>query len=81
LRDEEGLANAVNALLPAADSSDPALVALLVAVAAIRRPGRIGSYWRTDGDAGSPLDMPLLTAADALMHRGQIDFRCLARSA
>ena len=81
LRDVDGLASAIHALLPAAGSSDPVLVALLVAVAAARRPGRIGSHWRTDDDAKSPLDMPLLTAVDALTHARQMDYPHLARSA
>ena len=81
LRYADGLTAAIHALLPAVGRSDPALVALLVAVAALRRPGRIGSHWRTDGDAGSPLDMPLLTATDALTYARQIDVPHLARSA
>ena len=81
LRDADGLTAAIHALLPTAGSSDPALVALLIAVAALRRPGRIGSHWRTDGEATTPLDMPLLTAADALTYARQIDVPPLAMSA
>ena len=52
LRDEGGLREAVLALLPRVEAedagSDPARVALLIAVAALRRAGCVGSHWRTD---------------------------------
>jgi L-aspartate oxidase len=52
LRDEVGLRATIAALLPLADSggqaADPALVALMLAVAAWRRRERRGAHWRTD---------------------------------
>jgi L-aspartate oxidase len=52
LRAQDGLASAIAALLPVARSSgaaaDPAIVALLIAVAALRRPESRGSHFRTD---------------------------------
>jgi L-aspartate oxidase len=52
LRAQDGLASAIAALLPVARSSgpaaDPALVALLIAVAALRRRESRGSHFRTD---------------------------------
>ena len=81
LRDEAGLAAAVHSLLPMATTSDPALVGLLVAIAALRRPGRVGSHWRTDGDTASPLDMPLMTLDGALAQARALPASNLARSA
>ncbi len=81
LRDEGGLASAVRSLLPMAATSDPALVGLLVAVAALRRPGRVGSHWRTDGDAASPLEMPAMTLDDALAQAWELSQSDFARSA
>jgi len=55
LRDEDGLREAVLALLPRVEAedagSDPARVALLIAVAALRRVERVGSHWRIDAVA------------------------------
>jgi L-aspartate oxidase len=52
LRDEAGLSSTVRALLPRACGShadaDPALVGLLIAVAALRRRESRGAHWRTD---------------------------------
>jgi L-aspartate oxidase len=52
LRAQDGLASAIAALLPVARSSgpaaDPAIVALLIAVAALRRRESRGSHFRTD---------------------------------
>jgi L-aspartate oxidase len=52
LRDEAGLRSTIAALLPLASGSghaaDPALVALMLAVAAWRRRERCGAHWRTD---------------------------------
>ncbi len=52
LRDEHGLRECVLALLPRVEAedaaSDPARVALLIAVAALRRAECAGSHWRTD---------------------------------
>ena len=81
LRDAEGLASAVRSLLPMAGQSDPALVGLLMAAAALRRPGRIGSHWRTDGEAASPAGMPLVTLADTLAQARTVAATTLARSA
>ncbi len=81
LRDAAGLTAAVHSLLPMAATSDPALVGLLLAVAALRRPGRVGSHWRTDGGAASPLDMPATTLDDALAFARGLPASGLARSA
>ncbi len=52
LREGEGLAAAVDALLPLAlsdgSAADPAAVGLLVATAALRRRESRGAHWRTD---------------------------------
>ena len=52
LRDEVGLRSTIGALLPlaggAGQAADPALVALMLAVAAWRRRERRGAHWRTD---------------------------------
>ncbi|MGI4975735.1 MAG: L-aspartate oxidase [Janthinobacterium lividum] len=84
LRDGHGLREAVLALLPRVEAedagSDPARVALLIAVAALRRPECVGSHWRTDaarsGAVGTragtsapqadPPALPLLTLDEAL---------------
>jgi L-aspartate oxidase len=56
-RDREGLQQAVRALLPLATGqhakgpgaeSDPAIVALMIAVSALRREESRGAHWRTD---------------------------------
>ncbi len=85
LRDGHGLREAVLALLPRVEAedaaSDPARVALLIAVAALRRADQVGSHWRTDaahaGAAGTrdgtaaaqdrpSTPLPLLTLDEAL---------------
>ncbi len=85
LRDAHGLREAVLALLPRVEAedaaSDPARVALLIAVAALRRAEQVGSHWRTDtaqaGAAGTQdntsaaqdrpsTPLPLLTLDEAL---------------
>jgi L-aspartate oxidase len=52
LRDEAGLRSTISALLPLAcrggPDSDPALVGLMIAVAAWRRQESRGAHWRTD---------------------------------
>jgi len=52
LRDETGLASTISALLPLAcgggPASDPALLGLMIAVAALRRRESRGAHWRTD---------------------------------
>jgi L-aspartate oxidase len=52
LRDEDGLRSTVEALLPLASSrgpvADPALVGLMIAVAALQRQESRGAHWRTD---------------------------------
>jgi L-aspartate oxidase len=51
-RDREGLQQAARALLPLttgqAAESDPAIVALMITVAALRREESRGAHWRTD---------------------------------
>ncbi|MGI3778902.1 MAG: L-aspartate oxidase [Janthinobacterium lividum] len=73
LRDGAGLREAVLALLPRVEAedaaSDPARVALLIAVAALRRTGSVGSHSRTDDAADARIDpstLPLLTLDEAL---------------
>lgn len=48
IRDEAGLTRAVTQLLPLADTSDPALVGLTMAVAAFDRRESRGAHWRSD---------------------------------
>jgi L-aspartate oxidase len=52
LRDDAGLRSTISALLPLArdhsPSADPALVGLMIAVAALRRQESRGAHWRTD---------------------------------
>ena len=52
LRDQEGLRSTIRALLPLARGSgpaaDPAVVGLLIAIAALRREESRGAHWRTD---------------------------------
>jgi len=48
LRDGEGLTRAVDALTPLATESDPALVALFIATAALARTESRGGHYRTD---------------------------------
>jgi L-aspartate oxidase len=52
LRDEASLASTINTLLPLAcgggPASDPALLGLMIAVAALRRRESRGAHWRTD---------------------------------
>jgi L-aspartate oxidase len=48
LRDREGLTTAVDALTPLARDSDPALVALFIATAALARTESRGGHCRTD---------------------------------
>ena len=73
LRDAPGLREAVLALLPRVEAedaaSDPARVALLIAVAALRRTGSVGSHSRTDDAPDARIDppaLPLLTLDEAL---------------
>ncbi len=80
LRDGAGLAAAVVALLARVEAedaaADPARVALLVAVAALRRRRQVGSHWRTDaageaggdavGGAGEPEGLGELTLGEAM---------------
>jgi len=54
LRDHDGLAACIGTLLPLAASSDPALVALLIAVAALQRQESRGGHFRSDFPA--PVD-------------------------
>jgi L-aspartate oxidase len=52
LRDDAGLRLTISALLPLArghgPSADPALVGLMIAIAALRRQESRGAHWRTD---------------------------------
>ncbi len=51
IRDEAGLTRAVAQLLPLADTSDPALVGLAMAVGAFERRESRGGHWRSDHPA------------------------------
>jgi L-aspartate oxidase len=93
LRTHEGLAAAIETLLPLAESdcaaADPAMVAMLIAVAALRRCESRGGHFRTDFPAPDEtyrhrstltLDAALRDAravADALHEPGREE-RCLA---
>ena len=81
LRDEAGLVGAVRSLLPLAAGSDPALVGLLMATAALRRTGCVGSHWRTDGDLGSPVPIRSSTMSDTLADAHALTASTFARSA
>jgi L-aspartate oxidase len=48
VRDGEGLKSAVRALLPVATASDPAVVGLMIAIAALLREESRGAHYRTD---------------------------------
>jgi L-aspartate oxidase len=87
-RDGDGLREAVRALLPLATghgaASDPAIVGLMIAVAALRRQESRGAHWRTDfPDRASDARRTTLRLADAIATARQIDrhIRPLARRA
>jgi L-aspartate oxidase len=77
LRDRDGIGRAVRSLYPIARSrsaaSDPALVGLMIAVAAYRREESRGGHYRTDfPDTGASAVPPSMTLADALNAAGEI---------
>jgi L-aspartate oxidase len=88
LRDEAGLKATIAALLPLAvghgPACDPALVGLMIAVAALQRQESRGAHWRTDFPMRSaPAKRSLLRFADAVAAAGELgaDRNLIARSA
>ncbi len=87
LRDRDGIARAIGSLYPLARShgtaSDPALVGLMIAVAAIRREESRGGHFRTDFPQTAVSAAPsTLTRADALAAaRDIVESKLSARSA
>jgi L-aspartate oxidase len=88
LRDEPGLRATITALLPLAagrgPASDPALVGLMIAVAALRRQESRGAHWRTDfptRNAVAARTMLRLDDAMAAARELDADSQLLARSA
>jgi L-aspartate oxidase len=78
LRDRDGLREAVRALLPLATrhgaESDPAIVALMIAVAALRREESRGAHWRTDfPERASDARRATLRLADAIATAQEMD--------
>jgi L-aspartate oxidase len=87
-RDCDGLLEAARALLPLATGhgaeSDPAIVGLMIAVAALRRQESRGAHWRTDfPERASDGRRATLRVADAIATAREIDghIRPLARRA
>ena len=77
LRDRDGIGRAVRSLYPIARSrsaaSDPALVGLMIAVAAYRREESRGGHYRTDFlDTRASAVPSSMTLADALNAAGEI---------
>jgi L-aspartate oxidase len=70
LRDEPGLRSTIRTLLPLACSggpaSDPALIGLIIAVAAWQRQESRGAHWRTDFPSHGMTRRSTLRLADAL---------------
>ena len=86
LRDGENLCRAVNTLLPLVElegaASDPAMVALSIAVFALLRQESRGAHARTDHPLTAPLPArQRMTFADVLDHAGAALTHPLARSA
>jgi len=88
LRDAAGLRATITALLPFATgrnpASDPALVGLMIAVAALRRQESRGAHWRTDAPARNAVAArTTLRLDDALAAARELDAddHLIARSA
>jgi L-aspartate oxidase len=78
LRDEKGLHATIKALLPLAlgrgPAADPALVGLMIAVAAVRRQESRGAHWRTDFPARSAIARrSFLSFQDAVAAARELD--------
>jgi len=77
LRDRHGIERTIRGLYPIASgnsaASDPALVGLMIAVAALQREESRGGHFRTDFPNTLPTAMPSsLTLADALAASSEI---------
>jgi L-aspartate oxidase len=87
LRDEAGLRSTIRALLPLACDggpvSDPALIGLMIAVAAWRRQESRGAHWRTDFPERGAAQRSSLRLEEALAAARTLDGGCIpiARSA
>jgi L-aspartate oxidase len=88
LRDRDGLHEAARALLPLATGhgagSDPAIVALMIAMAALRREESRGAHWRVDfPEQASDAQRTTLRLAETIAAAREIDghIRPMARRA
>ncbi|MER9339115.1 L-aspartate oxidase, partial [Mesorhizobium sp. M0293] len=86
IRDEQALSDTVETLLPIAvrntAASDPALIALMIAVAALRRQESRGSHYRSDFPIRSAqARSSRLTFASAMTVAAELILRPAERSA
>jgi L-aspartate oxidase len=78
LRNEAGLQSAVQQLLPLAEHSDAALVALMIAASALMREESRGSHARTDFPAASPAQRRILSLDDIRAYAQNLEEPALA---
>jgi len=77
LRDRDGMRRAIGDLLRLAEGNDAALVALTIAVSALRREESRGAHWRTDCPGTARLALRSRVTLDEALQAAR-DLVCVA---